>query len=82
MEIELFKMAGVGGYFENGAFYKIISFWSIIMCNTSRITKVWSENSFLGSFMTLGTRKWVNPRWLPIFHQFRFIFVNRYVKVT
>ena len=48
---------GVGDHFENGAYYEIINFWSIFKCNTSRITKFWSENSFLGSLMRLGTRK-------------------------
>ena len=61
---------GVGDHFENGAYYEIINFWSIFKCNTSRITKFWSENSFQASFMTLGTRKGVNPRWPPRFHQF------------
>ena len=73
---------GIGGHFENEAYHKIINFWSIFKCNTFRITKFWSENSFLGLFMTLGARKGVNPRWLPIFHPFSIIFVYRYVKVT
>ena len=57
---------GVGDHFENGAYYEIINFWSIFnTSNTSRITKFWSENSFLGSFMRFVTRKGVNSRWPP-----------------
>ena len=73
---------GVGDHFENGAYYEIINFWSIFKCNTSRITKFGSENSFLGSFMRLDTRKGVNSRWPPQFRQFLLTFVNGYVEVT
>ena len=73
---------GISGHYENGACYKIINFWSIIKCNTPRMTKFWAENSFLGSYMRFGTRKGVNPRWPPRFHQFLLTFVNSYVEVT
>ena len=72
---------GVGDHFENGAYYEIINFWSIFKCNTSRITKFGSENSFLGSFMRLGTMKGVNPRWPPRFYQFSLTFIYGYVEV-